>query len=197
MLEKITLIDSNSSLCEAWRNAFSDYPEVDVLAGDYFQRDADAIVSPANSFGFMDGGLDLAIKEELGHKVEEDIQKVIVDKYHGEMPVGCAEIIETTNNRWKHMIAAPTMRVPEHIGFTLNPYIAFRAILIAINTHNKDDTKTPIKTLICCGLGTGVGSVTPTRCAGHMRAAYKMINEPAKISSYNQTHKIHNVLTTI
>ena len=73
MLEKITLIDSKSSLCEAWRNAFADYPEVGVLAGDYFQRDADAIVSPANSFGFMDGGLDLAIKEELGHQAEEDI----------------------------------------------------------------------------------------------------------------------------
>ena len=57
-LEKLYLIDSKPELCDKWRQVFTCYPEVEVLAGDYFQQSADAIVSPANSFGIMDGGLD-------------------------------------------------------------------------------------------------------------------------------------------
>src|SRR5438874_561559 len=115
-----------------------DCPAVEAIAGDYFQRPADAIVSPANSFGIMDGGLDLAIRDELGFSVERKLQEVIVEQHHGELPVGCAEIIETDDSRWKYMIAAPTMRVPEPIPFTINAYLAFRAILVAIENFNKN-----------------------------------------------------------
>ena len=80
-LEKLYLIDSKSELCDKWRQVFSSYPEVEVFTGDYFQQSADAIVSPANSFGIMDGGLDLAIRNELGFQVETDIQEVILNKY--------------------------------------------------------------------------------------------------------------------
>ena len=131
-LEKLYLIDSKTELCDKWRKVFSCYPEVEVLRGDYFQQSADAIVSPANSFGIMDGGLDLAIRNELGFQIETDIQEVILNKYHGEMPIGSAEIINTNHDNWSYMIAAPTMRIPENVSFTLNAYIAFRAILIAM-----------------------------------------------------------------
>ena len=112
-LEKLYLIDSKPELCDKWRQVFSNCPEVEVLTGDYFQQSADAIVSPANSFGIMDGGLDLAIRNELGFQIETDIQEVILNKYHGEMPIGAAEIINTNNDKWSYMIAAPTMRIPE------------------------------------------------------------------------------------
>ena len=52
-LEKLYLIDSKPELCDKWRQVFSSYPEVEVLTGDYFQQSADAIVSPANSFGII------------------------------------------------------------------------------------------------------------------------------------------------
>lgn len=195
-LEKLYLIDSKSELCDKWRQVFSSYPEVEVLSGDYFQQSADAIVSPANSFGIMDGGLDLAIRNELGFQVETDIQKVILNKYHGEMPIGSAEIISTSHDRWSYIIAAPTMRIPENVAFTLNTYIAFRAILIAINSFNESGPKKPIKSLICSGLGTGIGSMEPVRCAAQMRAAYKLIKEPARISSYEEIHRSHQTLLT-
>src|SRR3954464_4406784 len=92
---KIVLIDRSSILVDRWKEQFSDCPAVEAVAGDYFQRPADAIVSPANSFGIMDGGLDLAIREQLGFPVERRIQEVIVEKHHGELPVGCAEVVET------------------------------------------------------------------------------------------------------
>ena len=196
-LQKLYLIDSKPELCEKWKQVFSRYPEVEVLRGDYFQQSADAIVSPANSFGIMDGGLDLAIRNELGFQVETDIQEVIVNKYHGEMPIGSAEIINTNHDNWSYMIAAPTMRIPENIAFTLNAYNAFRAILIAINSFNDSKPNRPIKSLICSGLGTGIGSMEPVKCAAQMRAAYKLINEPARISSFEEIHKSHQALLTV
>jgi O-acetyl-ADP-ribose deacetylase (regulator of RNase III) len=195
-LEKLYLIDSKPELCEKWRKVFSSYPEVVVLTGDYFQQSADAIVSPANSFGIMDGGLDLAIRYELGFQVETDIQEVILNKYHGEMPIGTAEIININHDRWSYMIAAPTMRVPEKIAFTLNAYNAFRAILIAINNFNEHNLRKPIKSLVCSGLGTGIGCMEPIKCAAQMRAAYKLIREPARISSFEEIHKSHLSLLT-
>jgi len=95
------------------------------------------------------------------------------------------------------MIAAPTMRIPENIAFTLNAYIAFRAILIAINSFNESQPNRPIKSLVCSGLGTGIGSMKPVKCAAQMRAAYKLIKEPARISSFAEIHKSHlSLLTT-
>ena len=195
-LEKLYLIDSKSELCAKWRQAFSGYPEVEILKGDYFQQSADAIVSPANSFGIMDGGLDLAIRNELGFQVETDIQEVILNKYHGEMPIGSAEIINTNHNKWSYLIAAPTMRIPENVAYTLNAYTAFRAILIAINNFNESKPNRPIKSLVCSGLGTGIGSMEPIKCAAQMRAAYKLIKEPASISSFEEIHKSHQTLLT-
>ena len=195
-LEKLYLIDAKPELCDKWRQVFSSYSEVEVLTGDYFQQSADAIVSPANSFGIMDGGLDLAIRNELGFQIETDIQEVILNKYHGEMPIGTAEIINTNHNRWSYLIAAPTMRIPENIAFTLNAYIAFRAILIAINRFNESKPNRPIKSLVCSGLGTGIGSMKPVKCAAQMRAAYKLIKEPARISSFEEIHQSHQSLLT-
>ena len=195
-LEKLYLIDSKTDLCDKWRQVFSSYPEIEVLTGDYFQQSADAIVSPANSFGIMDGGLDLAIRNELGFQVETDTQEVIVNKYHGEMPIGSAEIINTNHSKWSFIIAAPTMRIPENIAFTLNAYIAFRAILIAINSFNESEPNKAIKSLVCAGLGTGIGSMEPVKCAAQMRAAYKLIKEPARINSFSEIHKSHQTLLT-
>jgi O-acetyl-ADP-ribose deacetylase (regulator of RNase III) len=109
---KLYLIDCSQDLTREWKEQFANCSDVEVLAGDYFQKPADAIVSPANSFGIMDGGLDLAIRNELGLKIEQRIQEVIVEKYHGELPVGCAEIIATNDSRWKYLISAPTRGFP-------------------------------------------------------------------------------------
>lgn len=57
---QLVLVDRQAPLVRAWERAFGEYPEVTVVQGDFFARPADAMVSPANSFGIMDGGLDLA-----------------------------------------------------------------------------------------------------------------------------------------
>jgi O-acetyl-ADP-ribose deacetylase (regulator of RNase III) len=191
---RIYLIDRWSLLVERWKEQFSDCPAVQVIAGDYFQRAADAMISPANSFGIMDGGLDLEIRDQLGFPVEKKLQEVIVAKHHGELPIGSAEIIETGHAQWKYLISAPTMRVPEPIAFTLNPYLAFRAVLVAVENFNKNRGKREIDSLVCSGLGTGVGKVDAARCARQMRAAYQVMQAPSRIPSFQWIHEVHQAL---
>jgi O-acetyl-ADP-ribose deacetylase (regulator of RNase III) len=188
------LIDQSTRLVNEWKNAFSVFPEVEVVSGDYFQKQADAIVSPANSFGIMDGGLDLAIRDQLGYSVQNRLQKVIVERYHGELPIGCAEIIETKDSRWKYLIAAPTMRVPESVSSTINAFLAFRAILLAAKNLNRRHGKREIDSLVCCGLATGVGGMPASRCATQMRIAYKTMLEPPLIRRFDSIHQLHSSL---
>ena len=72
-----------------------DVDYVEVIESDYVAQPAGAMVSPANSFGIMDGGLDLAIRDTLGLVVQHRVQRTIVDRHHGELPIGCAEIVAT------------------------------------------------------------------------------------------------------
>jgi O-acetyl-ADP-ribose deacetylase (regulator of RNase III) len=167
---------------------------VEVIAGDYFQRPADAIVSPANSFGIMDGGLDLAIRDQFGFPVERKVQELIDDKYHGELPVGSAEVVATDHPRWRYLVVAPTMRVPEPIPFTIHAYLAFRAALVAVKNHNKGLGRREIDSLVCCGLGTGIGKVSANKCAMQMRAAYQVMTRPARVLSYQGLHGFHKAL---
>ena len=52
----LRLRDRNPALVEAWRRNFEGIERVEISQGDIFGVTADAIVSPANSFGYMDGG---------------------------------------------------------------------------------------------------------------------------------------------
>ncbi|MCE2030192.1 macro domain-containing protein [Sessilibacter corallicola] len=193
-LEKIILIDLDDELIKEWQKSFSEYNEVVVVQDDYFVMEADAMVSPANSFGVMDGGLDHVIRYELGAQVEERVQQEIVSQYHGELPVGCAVIVETSTNKWPKLIAAPTMRVPMDISDTINPYLAFRAILNEVKNYNKLNIKNAIKSLVCPGLGTGIGNVSAPQCAYQMKLAYECFVKPAEIPGFNQIRSSHKSL---
>ena len=57
----LNLIDTNSEIIDAWQKVFADVPQITVRHGSIFDHPADALVSPANSFGYMNGGLDFAI----------------------------------------------------------------------------------------------------------------------------------------
>lgn len=126
-LPSLILADHWAPLTRAWSEAFAPFEAVHVHDGDFFALDADAMVSPANSFGIMDGGLDAAIRAELGGHVQTDVQARILERHHGELPVGAAEIVPTHHARWPFLVVAPTMRVPESVAHTLNAYLSFRA----------------------------------------------------------------------
>jgi O-acetyl-ADP-ribose deacetylase (regulator of RNase III) len=186
---RVVLVDREAKLVAAWKEAFRDVDAVEVVRGDFFSIHADAMVSPANSFGIMDGGLDLAIRDTLGVEVERRIRDRIVERHHGELPVGVAEIIPTDDSRWPLLVCAPTMRVPEDASRTTNAYLAFRATLLALRDHS-----TPVTSVVCPGLCTGVGAMSPRRCAAQMRIAWRQVTGPAKTPSFADILRIHQAL---
>jgi O-acetyl-ADP-ribose deacetylase (regulator of RNase III) len=186
---QILLVDREPAMVRAWRTAFEDRDDVEVIEDDYFARPAAAMVSPANSFGIMDGGLDAAIRDVLGFVVQRRAQRVIVERHHGELPVGCAELVDTDDERWPTLAIAPTMRVPESVHQTLNAYLAFRAVLLACK-------RADIGSVVCCGLGTGIGGMEPKRSALQMRMALLHASGPARIPSFEQIHAVHRALRT-
>ncbi|BDD06106.1 hypothetical protein [Aureibacter tunicatorum] len=81
----IILIDLQMDLCNCWEKDFLEYSNVKVVNG-YFQNvgEYDCIVSPANSFGLMDGGIDLVIRDVFGMSLQNRVQEKILNEYYGE-----------------------------------------------------------------------------------------------------------------
>ena len=70
----------------------------------------DAVVSPANSFGFMRGGVDGVYTRVFGEGVESRLQAIIRTLPAEELPVGEALIVPTGHTGIPWLISAPTMR---------------------------------------------------------------------------------------
>ena len=161
----------DSAMAVAWRRAFPAVADVHVIEGDILEGRCDAVVSPANSFGFMDGGIDLAYRRYFGMDLQSRVQAKIRNQFRGELPVGQATIVPTGNETVPYLVAAPTTRVPDRIGDTLNVYLAFRATLLAVLAHN-DQTSSGINSIRVPALGTGIGAMPLARAARQMHAAY-------------------------
>ena len=171
---QIILCDLYLPLVESWQAYFPGLPDVSITCDSIFTLDADALVSPANSFGRMDGGLDAQIVEFFGEDLEAEVQQRIRDRHDGELVVGQAEIIITQAAQFPFLVVAPVMRVPQNVSRTVNAYLAFRAALRAVSAFNEEHGD-PIQTLLVPGLGTENGFMPPLRAARQMRAAYDQV----------------------
>lgn len=179
---QIILAAVEQELASAWKKFCGDLDCVDVHRGSILDLSVDAVVSPANSFGFMDGGIDMRYSQHFGWKVQDRLQALIRERHHGELLVGMAEIVETENMRIPYLIAAPTMRVPMILRDTPNPYLSARAALLLIKHGNfpagalKDEAVAAgVQSVAFPGLGTGVGQVTFETCARQVRAAIEEV----------------------
>lgn len=162
----------DAQMVAAWRAAFPN--EIAVVQGDILAARADAIVSPANSFGFMDGGIDLHYVNAFGWELQDRLQAHIAASHDGELLVGQAAVIPTGHAAIPFMVSAPTMRVPSRIGSTVNVYLAFRAALLAVQRHNAM-TGVAIRSLLCPALGAGIGGMPVERVARQMWAAWEEV----------------------
>lgn len=170
---KIQLVAYSEALYRAWQDCFVEAEDVTVSHGDILSFKADAIVSPANSFGYMDGGLDAKYSHFFGWQLEAKLRAFLEEYHYGELPVGQAVIVETEHRDIPYLISAPTMRVPMRISNTPNAFLAFKAALQAVQYFNR--TETPkITSVLCPGLGTGEGKMPPERCAYQMLKAYEI-----------------------
>ena len=180
---KLILVDPNAHICTAWEQEFEGIPSVEIV-NDRFENlpEFDSIVSAANSFGLMDGGVDAAIARYFGDDLVNRVQQRVLEDFRGEQPVGTSFIIETNHPKHPFLAHTPTMRVPMSIGRTDNVYRAMWAMLLAVYRHNRQDQKT-IRTVACPGLGTATGQVPAKEAARQMALAYRwFLNPPATMS---------------
>lgn len=183
---KLILRDRNQGMVDAWKVQFRGVPDVEIGRGDIFDIPADAIVSPANSGGWMNGGIDLAYSQKFGWQLQERLQKYLVRFLDGELPVGNALVMTvdeagTDEFGYRFMISAPTMRVPTDINGTVNAYLAMRAILREVRKHNHRAAESgdlpPMNSVLCPGLGTAIGRMPYDIAAFQMREAYRVVTE--------------------
>jgi O-acetyl-ADP-ribose deacetylase (regulator of RNase III) len=152
---KIILTSIDEPLAGAWEKYCGDLDIVTVFHGSIFDTKPQAVVSPANSFGFMDGGIDYTYSLRFGWGLEQRLQRLIREEYDGELLVGQAAILATDDKTIPYLVSAPTMRIPTILPkATVNPYLAARAALLCAMKNDLESIAFP-------GLGTGIGEVSP------------------------------------
>ena len=190
---KIYLLDINKDMTDAWHKYFDSYREVNdiKIVNDDFatfmdkHQNIEAIVSPANSFGLMDGGYDKAITEYFGKELMEDVKKTIMEEWFGEQPVGTSITIPIYSKRIINgigietcpiLIHTPTMRTPEQIKDSRIIYQCMRTTLIEAIKQETNSIVIPA----FCGL---TGKVPCDVIAKMMFLAYKQIhNQPKELN---------------
>jgi len=200
---KLVLVDLEPKLCLQFEIAFKGVENVEVVNGPFEKVDFDCIVSAANSFGLMDGGVDGAITGYFGQQVMDRVQHRIITDYCGEQPVGTSFIIRG-NETWgendnKYVAHTPTMRIPKNIVRTDNVYQAMKSMLIAVDDFNINEAgilhssfKNPINTVACTGLGTFCGEIPYKRAAKEMRLAYDNVMNPPTVLDWDFAVKRNN-----
>ena len=177
----IVLCDRDPGMCVAWKQETG----LPAILGDVFGIEAEAVVSPANSFGFMDGNVDYRISERLGWDVQKQLQSDIREMYDGELLVGQAHAVPTNDPVYKWVISAPTMRVPKNILDPTDVYLAARAAV-------RCALRIGASSLIFTGMGTGCGGVAHRTAAKLMDAGINAaLTPPAFPSSWRKAQSEH------
>ena len=135
-----------------------------VQKGDITQIPCDAVVNPANSYGYMGGGVAGALKRIGGAEIEQEA----VNK--GPIPLGTAIYTTAGSLPCQYVIHAPTMekpamRIPLH-----NVQKATDAALSLAATLD-------VKRIALPGMGTGVGGISPEDAAQAMLDIVKQYND--------------------
>ncbi len=175
---QIVLTAVNEAMAQAWEQFCGNLPGVAVHHGSILDVACDAVVSPANSFGFMDGGVDALYLDWFGADLQERVQKMIAERHHGELLVGNADIVETNHADVPWLIVAPTMRVPMRLVDSINPFLAARAVFLLVQQgvfaeglYQGQPICNVVRRIALPGLGTGVGGVSPNICVQQVRMA--------------------------
>lgn len=100
---EVILASVSDDLADAWRRFCGGYPGVRVHDGSILDVECDAVVSPANSFGFMDGGIDALYLKRFGSARQEAVQTMLARLRRllrcEESPDVCQAIAESQHRR--------------------------------------------------------------------------------------------------
>lgn len=179
---RLVLCAVEDALAEAWEAAADGRREMYAHRGSTLDVPAEAVVSPANSFGWMRGGID-AVYAHTFPAIEQHVRSAVLAYHGGELPVGQAVIVPTDLAAPAWLISAPTMREPgERLPQdTVHPYLAARAVFRMWREGRLEDgrpVRSVVSTIAMPGLGTGIGGVPPEVCARQVMAAWDEVFAP-------------------
>ncbi|HEX2133199.1 MAG TPA: macro domain-containing protein [Actinophytocola sp.] len=179
---RLVLCAVDEPLADAWTEAVAGRADVAVHRGSVLEVGAEAVVSPANSFGLMRGGIDAVYAREFP-AIEQHVRSAVLAYHGGELPVGQALVVPTGEPAPAWLISAPTMREPGEVlpPDTVHPYLAARAVFHLWRDGRLEDerpVRRVVRTIALPGLGTGVGGVPPRNCARQVMAAWDEVFDP-------------------
>ena len=168
-----SLCAHDSHVAETLFREFAGIDRVEIVQGNILDLECDMLVSPANSFADMSGGLDRLIDNFYEGRAQQKAFEVIRRDYFGELPVGCALAIEMQTERFPYLMIAPTMRIPGRLKDSINAYLAMRALLLALAKLNANSTT--VSSGAIPSLCTGVGGMSADESARQMKTAFENI----------------------
>ena len=176
---RIYIVECDEEKHKYLKLCFGDLENVTLICDDICNflknEKVECVVSPANAFGLMDGGYDLALTKWYGEQLQERVQKYILEHYYGEQPVGTSFIIDAGKDEQK-FIHTPTMRLPQVIKEEKIIYQCMRTTLMLAIENNIESIAIPM-------FGGTAGAVSPLKIARMMREAYDQINDiPSEIN---------------
>jgi len=181
---KLHLVDLHDSIVDVakelgWKielHNSTDIKTIPLITGSAF-------VSPANSLGYMDGGVDYVLSRVMFPEIEKKLKNKI--KELGDqtllgrpfLQIGKALTIETQIPN-VFLIAAPTMWLPQNVNCTNNAYHAMYTVL------KEASQKPEITDIYFTGFCTGYGKIEPKIAVEQMKMAHDdfISNIPARYS---------------
>ncbi len=183
---KVYLLADSKLIVNIWNLYFKGISDVMPICDDFRSfidhSDVDCVVSPANSYGLMDGGYDLAISEWFGWELQDKVQEYILRNYRGEQPVGTSFIIETEKRGIK-LIHTPTMRIPHKI---CDPMVVYHCMRSCIITAINND----IKSIVIPPFGGGCGMLRAQTLCYMMYEAYCQVMNPPKKLDWDYAFRV-------
>ncbi|KAG5983964.1 hypothetical protein E4U55_006574 [Claviceps digitariae] len=156
----------------------------------------DLIVSPANSYGRLDGGFDDAISRSFSPQhdylaLTHVAQARLYHEWCGFAPPGSCTLVPipvefaaTSKNVWgtKYLALCPTMRTPQPVEWDREiVYESIWSLFVSIDKHNRQvlhaghdgGESKKINSILLTPLATGIGKVSAKRWAAQMVLAIK------------------------
>lgn len=176
---RIVLCAFDDTLQAAWEKALPGFARafetaghaIAVTRGDITALTVTAVVSPANSYGFMRGGVDLAYTNRFGPGLEAALRAKIAAMPGGLLPVGRAVVVPTGDTAIPYCVSAPTMERPMRLSGPEPVRLASRAATVCALAEGYASLAFP-------GMGTGTGGLRADAAAKAMLEGICSVFEP-------------------
>lgn len=157
-------------------NACGDIEGLKVVVGDIFDHTFDTLITPGNSYAFMDGGFDRVVSEKLGWHIQKEFRDTWIENCE---LILVGQAISKWLNNTRLLIYAPTMIVPMDISNTWNVYLAMKAGLEEAKRNGAKKVGFP-------AFGCGCGDMSPSIFKKQLQAAINDYDKKVRFNSWQE-----------